>query len=362
MRRFLLVKLHMDSLAELDTPGPIHSRLEQLSADKSETFRAVLGRIEKLKYSKRKIVSQVLSWLLCADRPITVDEVRHALAIDCTAGTFDDATVPPDHQLTSFCAGIVVIDQTQGVLQLVHDSIREHLRESSLLTEDPHGEISLQCLTYITLKRFEKSTTTDCNERLQNYPLFQYAADTWFAHFKKAKQKGPVERKVIELLRHGKAITLPSHLWDGEFPEETGGLHACAYFGQESWAEELIGYGIPVDYVDWNGQTALHWAARMNQNAVLGLLIAHGAQTDVMDNEKNTPLHLAVSNNHEEAVRQLLQANANPGIYNSKNFTPYRWAIKYQSRTLATVLAENRVEVDIEDQQGWTPVKWAIWQ
>ena len=353
----------MDILAKPDTPGSIISKLDQLATYKTDTFYAALGRIKRLNASRLMIVKHVLSWVLYAVRPITVDEVRHALAIDCEAGSFDDANIIPEYQVTSFCAGIVVIDQTR-ILRLVDESVLEHIRDSSILLEDPHGEISLQCLTYLTMENFlEKNpSTTDREIWTKKYPLVQYAADNWMTHHRRANQKHLVESKALALLQRETGINFPLRSRDIGFARAIGGLHACVYFDQIQWAEKLCRDGFPVDYVDESGQTALHWAAFMNRESIVSLLIRSDARKNATDKQNNTPLHLAIFGNHEAVVRRLLQAGVDPGIYNKQNFTPLRWAIKYNCRAVAMLLARSEAEVDVEDRDGWTPLRWAIWQ
>ena len=82
--RFLLAKLHLDSLKEKWTPKAIRTTLETLptgSEAYNETYNAAMERIKGQTGSK-ELAIWVLSWITCAKRPLTTSELRHALAVE----------------------------------------------------------------------------------------------------------------------------------------------------------------------------------------------------------------------------------------------------------------------------------------
>ncbi len=83
----------------------------------------------------------------------------------------------------------------------------------------------------------------------------------------------------------------------------------------------LIEAGYPVDQVDKDGWTALHYAARFGKRKSVLLLIQKGANLNKLDMlYEDSPLHHAVIGNHLEIVDLLLKHGANPNIRNGTIF------------------------------------------
>ena len=83
-------------------------------------------------------------------------------------------------------------------------------------------------------------------------------------------------------------------------------------------ALELIKNGCPVDAIDAQGRTALHWAAARGESVMANLirLLINGeyGQLDVnlADSRGDTPLQIAAENQAEGVVRTLLENGADP--------------------------------------------------
>jgi ankyrin repeat protein len=61
-----------------------------------------------------------------------------------------------------------------------------------------------------------------------------------------------------------------------------------------------------LDIVDFNGDTALHYAAQFEQPHCVKRLVAAGAKTDIQDKWKQTPLIMAVCNKDTASFRELI--------------------------------------------------------
>ncbi|KAI0473867.1 hypothetical protein GGR56DRAFT_553570 [Xylariaceae sp. FL0804] len=260
---FLLAKLHMDSLAAQHTLGHFRDILTRLPEDRTKTFDAALQRIDKQEEFPRRVAQHVLAWLTSSAKPVSVDEVRHAFAVDLKAGSFNPEFIILDETLlTAVCAGLVVIEPSQRTLQPVHDSVLAHIRDSTIVSGKAHAEMALQCLTYLMLDKLDRSPQSKeyIQKCLSEYPLLSYAADYWYYHVRQAKQDGVLEGLVLEFLENDRSVTNSFLFKRGKFPTNITGLHACAYFGREEWAEELLVAGGGANAAAADGQTPLHWA------------------------------------------------------------------------------------------------------
>lgn len=68
--------------------------------------------------------------------------------------------------------------------------------------------------------------------------------------------------------------------------------------------------GVPIDYLNCSGETALHAACANNRVSVARELIALGSNVNANNNILQTPLHIAVEHNYVELAKLLLDNNA----------------------------------------------------
>jgi ankyrin repeat protein len=67
---------------------------------------------------------------------------------------------------------------------------------------------------------------------------------------------------------------------------------------------------VDVNMQDWEGWTALHWAAWRGKADVAGALLEAGADPDTRNHHGATPLDCAKANRHAEIIGLLEQAIA----------------------------------------------------
>lgn len=82
-------------------------------------------------------------------------------------------------------------------------------------------------------------------------------------------------------------------------------LLECARYGEEEDLRTILGAGIPVNFQDENGNTALHRAAANGHVACMKTLKEFGADY-LINQQGNTALHWAAQNGQVEAIRFIL--------------------------------------------------------
>lgn len=86
-----------------------------------------------------------------------------------------------------------------------------------------------------------------------------------------------------------------------------------------------------VNAIDYQGHTALHFAADTGQDTVISLLLKYKATVSVTDELGNTPLHYAAEKGHLNSVKILLGTGAESHLKNVSGKTPLAlandWAI-----------------------------------
>ena len=109
-----------------------HGRKKQWSqscttspADLGEVYLRILRSIEADPY-KRMLAKSILTWVVLASRPLSLDELRCAIQLDVDQTLLNIAKAVPN-----LCGQLVFIDQNNNV-QITHETVREFLLATDL--------------------------------------------------------------------------------------------------------------------------------------------------------------------------------------------------------------------------------------
>jgi hypothetical protein len=126
LERFLLARLHMESLRVKHSVAQVRQATQNLPRGIDNAYDEAINRIQEQDEENRTLAFAVLSWIALACRPLCVTELRFAVAMatgmapHTTGLDSDDAIM--ETCLTSYCAGLVVIDEMTKIVRLVHKS------------------------------------------------------------------------------------------------------------------------------------------------------------------------------------------------------------------------------------------------
>jgi ankyrin repeat domain-containing protein 50 len=118
-QRFLLARLHMNSLIGKQNTAAIRKALETLPSEVDKTYDEAMERIEQQASGDIELAKQIFCWITCARRSLNVNELQIALAIEHGTTSIDPETIINEDVLTSVCAGLVVIEGQQKIIRLV---------------------------------------------------------------------------------------------------------------------------------------------------------------------------------------------------------------------------------------------------
>jgi hypothetical protein len=111
--RFLLVDLHLDYLFNQPAKGDLLRALETLPQSVELLYLQTLQRIDRLPADTRAMAYKALSWVLFAWRPLSIVELRYALALRlggnqciCSDDLLDEDAI------ISSCAGLIAVNAT----------------------------------------------------------------------------------------------------------------------------------------------------------------------------------------------------------------------------------------------------------
>lgn len=372
--RFLLAKLHLDSLKSKWTTKAIRTALEALPTGSevyTETYNAAMDRI-KGQTGSRELAIQVLSWITCARKRLTTLELQHALAVEIGKSDLDEDNLPEIEDLVSVCAGLVTVDEESNIIRLVHYTTQEYFeRTQSHWFPQANVNITTICVTYLSFCVFESgfcAMEDDFNERLRSNPLYDYAARNWGHYARKAltlcqevmeflEQQAKIEAASQALMMPRRRFVFPprSRLFGQHVPRLMTALHLVAYFGIENAARALLQNEVEIDAKNTGSQTPLSLAAKNGHLKVVELLLENGAELESEDNRGNTPLLWAVINGHEEVVQLLLENGGKAQFKDKQGRTPLSIAAENGHEAVVTLLLAKNVDVNSNDY-SWNPL------
>ncbi|KPM35886.1 hypothetical protein AK830_g10674 [Neonectria ditissima] len=374
-RTFLLAHLHMEFLASKLTLGAFEHGLTQLSSTPNEVYDAALERITGQNEDRRQLAIRVITWIVFAERALTVTELIHALAIQDAASQIESskrvipkasATSETEWALTSACAGIVVgvVENDTGFLRLAHGSAEEYLRNGqSILFQDSQStlaETCLHCLTNVPTK-YSQVTADDFS---QDYPFFRYAATYWGKHLS-LKVKGSTYKLAWEFLADKRLLNRSVRAIDDSKicqERDVSGMHVAAYFGLVHLVRKAMGFRkrLDINARTQRNETPLHWAAAYRQREFLEFLVIQDADLNATNVDNRTPLHIAMMNEDTMSVSLLLATKrVNLELPDSQGYTPLTRAAFQGQLSMVEKLLKAGAAVDAHDKDDWTALRWA---
>ena len=339
-----------------------------------------MERIESQAADSKELAKQVLSWIICAKRPLTTSEIQHALAVEVGDSELDKENLPQVEDMVSVCAGLVTVDDESRIIRLVHYTTQEYFeRTQSHWFPNTETRITETCVTYLSFDVFESGfcqTDDEFEERLRSNQFFEYASRNWGHHAYKVSTLGQALRQtVIDFLRSKAKVdasiqglfAIKNYLSHSNYsqnvPRWMTGLHLTAYFGVEAVVKLLLDTGkIDADAKDKDGQTPLSKAALNGHEAVAQLLLETGkVDADAKDNYGRTPLLYAAEKGHEAVVRLLLETGKiDANAKDSYSQTPLSWAALNGHEAVVQLLLETgKIDADAKDSYGRTPLSRA---
>lgn len=327
--------LYLNALRDETTVRGIKNTLETLptgSVAYHETYNNIMTRVNNQSTNRRHLAMQVLSWITQSRRPIRLTELKHALAAAEGTLDLDEKSIPHNRLILGACFGLVTIDQTRNIVQLVHYTTAEYFQKRwGSWFPGAYTHIATACMNYLSFERFSTPACWEWEDycaRLRDNCLYEYAALYWGHH---AKQAYPQVRNLVaKLLRSGPKLLNSVHVLDSSsilFPflgraNGVTSLHVAAYFGIVEQLSELIKEGESHSTSDGHGRTALHWAAKNGQQQAIQILVTQGIDVSELDKQMESALHYSARQGNADAVELLIALGSQVEGRNSYGETP----------------------------------------
>ncbi|PLN80386.1 nucleoside phosphorylase [Aspergillus taichungensis] len=182
---FRLAQLRFDSIQTRKTIKKVRDSLKGGSVYE-HAYNNTMQRIQELDSDAQNLAKDTLSWITFAKRPLSPAELQHALAVEHDEPDLDHDNLPQIEDMISVCAGLITVDKHSGVIRFAHYTMKEYFRQTQKhWFPNAEANISRTCVTYLSFRTFESGpchTGRELTERLQTYPLYEYAACNWGHH------------------------------------------------------------------------------------------------------------------------------------------------------------------------------------
>ena len=161
---FLWLTFQLQSICAQKSDDDIIATLQTLPKDLPETFDRILDRIHRLGLIDAKLSRSIFEFVIAAQRPLTLEEIREALSVEPGETTWNTGKLINDiRKVLNSCGSLLVIDEELWTIHFAHHSIKQHLisgtktDKSDWITFTPRSAertITLASLTYLNFDIF----------------------------------------------------------------------------------------------------------------------------------------------------------------------------------------------------------------
>lgn len=144
---------------------------------------------------------KIISWLSRARRPLHIDELLEALAIEDEDKDLERERMYEPFEAMECCKVIVLYEKPNGLVRFSHWTVLdfvEHIEEHL----PPASDLAKTCLVYLSFDEFNKT----CEEldslakRALKYKFYSYASQYWGYHTKDSEDCADIKKGALSLL------------------------------------------------------------------------------------------------------------------------------------------------------------------
>jgi ankyrin repeat protein len=327
--------------------------LQKAPPDLDSIYKYILTTL--IDVEDRKDSIHLMQWISLAKRPLSVTEVRYALALDDSVihEVYDfvqesEGFVKDDSQMkqliTSLSGGLAEVKEHRdsNVVQFIHQSVNDSLLRGGFewlgmqslqdVVGQGHHRLTRSCVNYLKLgevQEVELPTPYD-GRQTQIPPFLEYATKFWFLHAQEAESKYIAQNDLIQRFEWPDRRYF--YRWIDIYRAINGGarecpevlttlLHTSAASNLQSIVQELIVSRSFLEEEDVQGNRALHFAARFGHEKIVEILLDAKADLQAQNAVGNTALERAASGGHINTIKLLIDSGAavNFSTGNSEN-------------------------------------------
>jgi ankyrin repeat protein len=388
-----------------------NKRMKALKTVPKDIFTAYRDVIERIENSyggnNKELALRIFSWLFYAQRPLLMNELLDALAVDSEESTSDgdeeddgdeesqnckgDGNLLQPEQVIEVCRSLVVYDELSGSVRFVHHTVQEFIaQELKPKLQTPY--LAKTCLEYLASFNEPCSSSESIKNRIEKYKFSRYAAEFWGFHAREAEDYEEVQKAVLEFLssegRMNSMVQLDAmnHIFKGRSDLRQTILHVIAKNGLAVTCNLVLSARLNVHHAylltrpflitkrsgDWLqllqlgkkqtdlatrdecGNSGLHYASQGGHVNVVEILLAAKVDVSIQNGDGDTSLHKAAWGGRDKVVEILLAAKADVLIQNNNGSTALHHAADKGHDKVVEILLAAKADADSRDSDGRT--------
>lgn len=391
----------------------IARRVRSLPSGLNALYERMLSKIDAMCEDQDtfQLARKMLTWIALAARPLTLNELRIALAMEVDTKDLDSLEPLQNisYDLLGLCGSFVEIirksnndfpvkesqveadelEDLSATVRLIHQSAKEYLVDSSGIPDSlskyrinshmGNAEIARICLTYLLSQNFAvgpiRADSADLTKhtallirRLNRFGLLEYVSIHWPTHARDGERED-VNMQVCVFLRdnvnHYRSwhqahvfVSLLQFIQTFDLTE----IHAASTLGLDAVVILLLDQGSDVDAKAGYNQTPLHYAAWKGHMKVLKLLLDRGADIEAEIHGGGRALHLVALRGNMEAIRLLLDRGAKVESSAHSAWTLLHPVVEAGNLELLKLLLDKGANINEWDTRKSTLLHRAAWK
>jgi len=346
MRRSPPISLKIDNILAEDRLAMQKNMLRKVTTtgvDLDSLYGQTLQEIKEQKGDRPRLGMEALMWISHAKRPLRIDELCHALAVDVEATDLDPQKIRLQDTVLGSCLGLAFVDKKTSAVRPIHDTLQEYLSRPGILP-GAHKILGETCLAYLNYDQIKGLPPNKVGD-LRHMPFLEYSSLFWAAHAK-IELSDRAKAFALELLNQFKNHISFALSFTNTFPftlyscDRFTGLHCASYLGIEAVVAALIEIkSCDINQEDDLSNTPLLWAViRENHGVVKLLLTCNGLDIDKQGYNGQTALWSAAAYKDVEMVRLLTNGGADPNKANNNGQTPLMMASDRRDMQMVALL------------------------
>ncbi|KAH6879952.1 hypothetical protein BKA70DRAFT_1473924 [Coprinopsis sp. MPI-PUGE-AT-0042] len=376
---FLHASLMVEAIRHCTSSRRVMEKLDMLPAKLDVLYDEAFKRIETQPEEHVALAKRVLLWVAYAYRPLTVQEMRYAVASDPKVDWATPENLVPESLLVSVCCGLIIVEDKDNVnlwlnftkvadrvVRFVHytalDAVKRVFKQCQT---PPHCLLTELCVERLIFCGVPSGQKLSWHSKP---PIQNYAHESWYLHARESIQcpAQPNARPVASILRFlSMCNAFPVfNLNDGvaglpvsdKFTEP---IHVVTFYYRLLALLPLV--DSQVNKRTEMGRSAISLAAWRNDTVMVEqLLKLDGIDVNLKDDVGNTALMVAALRGSAEVVKTLL---LDPRIdihkHNKEGETALHFALSGGSRGHIEVAWRlfdiPGIDIDAADAHGCTP-------